>query len=116
MTEVPKAKPVPARRQALAAVRARRLRGAILQLLHEQSPEHLNADVLLGVLERLHYDITARALAAELDYLRQRGYIDFEVLTCRELPRLPRIIRIGITDRGADLIEGTLTDPGVDSS
>jgi len=106
----------PGRRQAVAAVRARRLRGAILQLLHEQSPERLDADVLLGVLERLHYDVTARALAAELDYLRQRGYIDFAALPSEELPRLPRIIWIRITARGADLVEGTITDPGIDLS
>jgi len=113
MTDMSEAKPAPGRRRSVAAARARRLRGAILQLLHEQSPERLSADVLLGVLERLHYDITARELAAELDYLRQRGYITFEVLTSRELPR---ITRIGITDRGADLLEGTRPDPGIDLS
>ncbi|MCH7987235.1 MAG: hypothetical protein IH847_11715, partial [Acidobacteria bacterium] len=36
------------------------------ELLAEESPERLNADVLLGVLERLHYDVTARGLAAAL--------------------------------------------------
>lgn len=102
------------RRQILAAARARRLRGAILELLDEQSPERVDADVLLGVLERLHYDVTARALAAELDYLRQRGYVEFDAARNREPRRLPRIIAIGITDRGADLVDGTLADPGVD--
>ncbi|MFQ5817791.1 MAG: hypothetical protein ACE5H2_07545 [Terriglobia bacterium] len=102
------------RRAGLAVARARRLRGAILQLLDEQAPERLDADVLLGVLERLHYDVTARELAAELEYLRQRGYVEFEMVETRERRRLPRILRIGITAGGADLVEGTLADPGVD--
>ena len=104
----------PSRPQARAAARARRLRGAILSLLADESPERLNADVLLGVLERLHYDVTARALAAALAYLRSRGYVEFEELHSRELPGLPRIIRVGITARGADVVEGTTPDPGID--
>ncbi|MFQ5925898.1 MAG: hypothetical protein ACE5MH_00495 [Terriglobia bacterium] len=102
------------RSAGLAAVRARRLRGAILELLDEQSPERVDADVLLGVLERLHYDVTARELAAELDYLRQRSYVEFELVQTRNRRRLPRLLRIAITDRGADLVEATLSDPGVD--
>lgn len=105
------------RRETVAAARARRLRGTLLELLDEQAPERIDADVLLGVLERLHYDVTARELAAELDYLRQRGYVDFEVVERRPegsgRRRLPRITRISITDRGADLVEGTLADPGI---
>ncbi len=109
-----RAKPEPSRAQQRAAARARRLRGAILSLLAEESPERLNADVLLGVLERLHYDVTARELAAALAYLRSRGYVEFEELRSRELPGLPRIIRVGITAPGADAVEGTTDDPGVD--
>lgn len=104
------------RRQILAAARARRLRGAILELLDEQAPERVDADVLLGVLERLHYDVPARALAAELDYLRQRGYVEFDATPPKlrgESRRLLRITGVGITDRGADLVDGTLSDPGV---
>ncbi|MFQ5778932.1 MAG: hypothetical protein ACE5IP_13080 [Terriglobia bacterium] len=108
------AKNEPSRTQARAAAQARRLRGAILSLLADESPERLNADVLLGVLERLHYDVTARALAAALAYLRSRDYVEFEELHSRELPGLPRIIRAGITARGADVVEGTTPDPGID--
>jgi len=67
----------PSRMQAKAAARGRRLRGAVLSLLAEESPQRLNADVLLGVLERLHYDVTSRELAAALEYLRSRGYVEF---------------------------------------
>ncbi|MBI2957013.1 MAG: hypothetical protein HYY26_06865 [Acidobacteria bacterium] len=108
------AKREPLPRQASSAAQARRLRGAILALLAEQSPERLNADVLLGVLERLHYDVTARELAAALAYLRSRGYVEFEELRSRELPALPRIVRVGITAQGADVVDGTTEDPGVD--
>ena len=100
--------------QAQAAARGRRLRGALLSLLAEESPQRLNADVLLGVLERLHYDVTSRELAAALEYLRSRGYVEFEELRSREFPALPRIIRVGMTAQGADVVEGTTDDPGVD--
>ena len=104
----------PSRTQARAASRARRLRGAVLALLSEESPQRLNADVLLGVLERLHYDVTSRELAAALEYLRSRGYVEFEELRSRELPALPRIVRVGLTARGADVVDGTVDDPGID--
>ncbi len=107
-------KPEPSRTQARAASRARRLRGAALALLSDESPQRLNADVLLGVLERLHYDVTARELAAALAYLRSRGYVEFEELRSRELPALPRMIRVGITAKGADVVDGTADDPGID--
>ncbi len=107
-------KPEPSAEQARAAARGRRLRGAILALLAEESPQPLNADVLLGVLERLHYDVTARELAAALAYLRSRGYVEFEELRSRRLPGLPRIVRVRITAPGADVVEATTDDPGID--
>ncbi|HXE75329.1 MAG TPA: hypothetical protein VNN18_06820 [Candidatus Xenobia bacterium] len=104
----------PNRTQARTAARARRLRGAVLALLGEEAPQRLNADVLLGVLERLHYDVTSRELAAALEYLRSKGYVEFEELRSRELPALPRIVRVALTARGADVVDGTVDDPGVD--
>ncbi|MDA2913157.1 hypothetical protein MYX77_04220 [Acidobacteriia bacterium AH_259_A11_L15] len=109
-----KIKREPNPRQAQAAARARRLRGAVLSLLAEETPERLNADVLLGVLERLHYDVTARELAAAVAYLGSRGYVEYEELRSRELPGLPRLVRVGITAQGADLVDATCDDPGVD--
>ena len=104
----------PSRTQARAASRARRLRGAVLALLAEESPQRLNADVLLGVLERLHYDVTSRELAAALAYLRSKSYVEFEELHSRDLPALPRIVRVALTARGADVVDGTVDDPGID--
>ncbi len=103
----------PSSAQARRSARARRLRGAVLELLAEESPERLNADVLLGVLERLHYDVTARGLAAALAYLRSRAYVEFEELRSRQVPQL-RIVRVGLTAQGADVVEATITDPGID--
>jgi len=103
----------PSAARALAASASRILRGAILHLLQEQGGEPLNSDVLLGTLDRLHYRITAVKLAAELAYLRDRGYVDYEELKVRELPRV-RIVRVRITAKGTDLLEGTVTDEGVD--
>ncbi len=99
--------------QTRRGARARRLRGVILELLSEESPERLNADVLLGVLDRLHHDCTMRQLQAALAYLKSRGYVEFEELRSKDLPRL-RITRAGLTSKGEDVIDGTVTDPGVD--
>ena len=103
----------PSGAQARRGARARRLRGVVLELLAEESPERLNADVLLGVLDRLHHDCTMRQLQAALAYLKSRGYVEFEELRSPQTPGL-RIIRAGITARGADVVEGTVDDPGVD--
>jgi len=104
--------------QALEAARRRRLRGAIIRILHEQAPEPLNADILLSVLERLHFSAAPQELAAALAYLESRGY-----LTCAELrpPRslarhgpVPTFVRVQLTADGSDLAEATTEDPGVD--
>lgn len=108
----------PTTEQAFESARGRRLRGAIIRLLHEQSPQPLNADILLSVLDRLHFATTPQELAAALAYLESRGY-----LTCDELrpPRnlsrhghLPTFIRVQLTADGSDLAEATTDDPGVD--
>ncbi len=65
------------------------------------------------MLERLHYDVTARGLAAALAYLRSRAYVEFEELRSRQVPQL-RIVRVGLTAQGADVVEATITDPGID--
>ena len=101
-------------REALRAARAARLRGAILLMLAEAAPERVNAEVLRGVLERQEMRVTARELARTLDYLRGRGYVDYQVVEARDYPDLPRMVGVAITAAGIDLVEGTTTDPGVD--
>jgi len=100
--------------QALRVARARRLRGAILLLLAEIAPERVNAEVLRGALGREHLVVSARELAATLDYLRGRGYVDYEEVAARDYPALPRLVSVGITAAGMDLVEGTVEDAGVD--
>lgn len=108
----------PTSEQALEGARRRRLRGAIIRFLYEQSPQPLNADILLSVLERLHFCTTPQELAAALAYLESRGYV-----TCDELrpPRslsrhgqLPTFIRVKLTADGSDLADTTREDPGID--
>ena len=113
MTKKTQTRTEPARAQSHRTARARRLRGVVLELLAEESPERLNADVLLGVLDRLHHDCTMRQLSASLAYLKSRGYVEFEELRSRHLPGL-RIVRVGITATGADVVEATTEDPGID--
>ncbi len=112
-TRNPETRSEPGRTQSSRTARARRLRGVVLELLAEESPERLNADVLLGVLDRLHYDCTMRQLAAALAYLKSRGYLEFEELRSKHAPSL-RIVRVGITATGADVVEATADDPGID--
>lgn len=100
--------------QALRAARRARLRGALLLLLAESAPERINAEVLRGVLERQQMPASPRELARALDYLRGRGYITYQVVEAADYPELPRMIGVGITPAGVDLVEGTTSDPGVD--
>jgi hypothetical protein len=101
-------------RTALRAARMSRLRGAILLLLAEATPEPLNAEVLRGVLERHEMRVTTQELAQALDYLRGRGYVDYQVIEPRDYPALPRLVSVRITAAGRDLVEGTTDDAGVD--
>ena len=101
-------------RQALRVARARRLRGAILLLLAEIAPERVNAEVLRGALARQQLVVSARELAATLEYLRGRGYVAYEVVAARDYPELPRLVSVRITASGIDLVEGTVEDAGVD--
>lgn len=101
-------------RETLRAARRARLRGAILLLLAEAAPERINAEVLQGVLERDALEVSPRELAQALDYLRGRGYVDYQVVRARDYPELPRLVGVGITPAGVDLVEGTTADPGVD--
>jgi len=104
----------PTSRMALRAARMSRLRGAILLLLAEATPEPLNAEVLRGVLERHQMGVTTQELAQALDYLRGRGYVDYQVIEARDYPALPRLVGVRITPAGRDVVEGTTADPGVD--
>lgn len=98
----------------LRAARMSRLRGAILLLLAEAAPEQVNAEVLAGVLERQQMPVSARQLAKTLDYLRGRGYVDYQVVEARDYPDLPRLVSVRITAAGMDVVEGTTDDVGVD--
>ena len=109
---------VPTSEQALEAARSRRLRGAIIRLLYEESPEPLNADILLHVLERLHFRVTPQELAAALAYLESRGYVTFDELrppaSLSRHAQLPTFIRVRLTADGCDLADATTEDPRVD--
>lgn len=100
--------------QALKAARMARLRGAILLLLAEVTPERVNAEVLRSALERQAMEVTPRELARALDYLRHRGYLDYQVIEARDYPNLPRLVGVRITPAGMDVVEETRADPGVD--
>ncbi|MBI4462027.1 MAG: hypothetical protein HY653_03885 [Acidobacteria bacterium] len=100
--------------QALRAARMARLRGAILLLLAEVTPERVNAEVLRSALERQAMEVTPRELARALDYLRHRGYLDYQVIEARDYPNLPRLVGVRITPAGMDVVEETTRDPGVD--
>lgn len=102
------------RAQAWRAARMARLRGAILFLLAEAAPEPVNADVLRGVLERDSMQVTPRELAQALDYLRGRGYVDYQEVKARDYPDLPRQVAVRLTAAGRDVVDATTDDPGID--
>ena len=79
--------------------------------------EQIERFLLLDFLELLEHDGVEHLLgelAAALAYLQSGGYVEYEELRSRELPGLPRLVRVGITAAGADLVDGTTDDPGID--
>ena len=95
----------------------RRIRGIILQFISEQerrqAPRH-TARSLTGLLRRLLFDVVLADVIEELRFLARRGYVEFESLRDDETRRIPEIGNIALTDKGRDLIDGTVVDASVE--
>lgn len=90
--------------------RYKRIRGVILKLLAHQHPGPLDSKVLYFLLDDLRYS------ASEAEYESQLAYLDEKELIKKETRKTSgvEIEMLVITSHGLDLIDGFISDVGVD--
>jgi hypothetical protein len=100
-----------------AVAKSRRLRGVILELLqtnHDQQKSRLDSSaVWSGLVRGLGFDVSENEVITVLQDLEGRGYLRYEEIKNQRLG-LYYIVRIELTPKGRDLLEGTITDPAVE--
>lgn len=84
-------------------------RGLVLQALHAQYPLPLMQAALDRQLGSF-YDGDARAYARDLAYLKEKGLITED----RQQVADRLLVSLRLTSAGVDVVEGTVTDPGVE--
>lgn len=93
------------------AARKKITRGSILQILYvSQSAPMMASTIELAMLPENPQISTE--LVPQINYLVDRGYI---LITDTGTPTINpgRGMQVRITDRGQDVIEGTIVDPGI---
>ena len=88
----------------------RRIRIAVLSLLKTQYPGSLDLKVLKFSLDNLGYPLLDEHISAHLSYLEEKGYL---ARTKRKGPGF-EISFCTLTARGWDLIDGHITEKGID--
>lgn len=95
------------------AIRRKIMRGAVAMALYEAQDSPLLAQTIEWMLEPVN-PAAADDMALCVNYLLDRGYVKI----CQECEPggtrpMPHALLLRITDKGQDLCEGTLRDPGV---
>jgi len=101
--------------ESISPEQMRRLRAVILEQVyvnHQKQFSHLNLIELGGSLERIGWEVALRELVTACQDLKERRYLDFEERRSRWSGRT-ELIRISITPRGRNIVEGSEVDPGV---
>jgi hypothetical protein len=100
-----------------AAAKAKRLRGAMLQLLrtnHDGQATRFDGTALWSALVRgLGFDAGRNEVKTMLQDLCQRGYVTCKEHKDRDTGEV-RFTQIALTPRGRDLLEETIEDPAVE--
>ena len=94
------------------ATRRKILRGAVVMALYEAKGSPLLAQTLEYALEKV-IPSAETDMASCVNYLLDRGYVKI----CQEREPdgarpMPHALLLRITDKGQDLCEGTIRDPG----
>jgi len=88
----------------------RRIRGAILKLLAHQHPGAIDSMVLYFLLDDLGYTISEEEFKSHCSYLVEKSMLKKEMRKSSGV----EIEMIIITSKGLDLLDGFITEPGVD--
>lgn len=93
----------------------RRLRGLILKLViqeHRAQAHRMDGIQLVGVLDRLGYQVGSDTVLTLCQDMKKRGLIDFTEERNQYTGKV-RILKIESLPRGWNVMEGTEQDPGV---
>ena len=107
----------PIREREMQGVVNRRVRGTILRFVSEQGRRgtaRYDALMVMELLRRMQFDVVLTDVIEELKFLERRGYVEFETRQDDVVRRPPEIGSIALTDKGRDLIDGTVSDPSIE--
>ena len=88
----------------------RLVRGRVLKFLRTAGFKHIAADVLVGMLTGCGHRITISSLLATLQYLVDKEYVEIQEAT---FEGIGAVTTARITAKGVDLLEESVSDPGV---
>ena len=102
--------------------RLRQMRGWILFFLSRERPRddgrprQIGVDLLRRLLANAACDVSIEQVAAELAYLKGKGYVEVERFAAELRAKMPGAPAMGasITSAGRDIVDGTTLDPGVE--
>ncbi|GER92677.1 hypothetical protein A45J_0395 [hot springs metagenome] len=92
--------------------RYRRIRGAILKLLAHQHPGTLDDKVLYWLLDDLRYSCSDEEYESHIAYLAEERLMHVE----RRKTGGVEIRMFKISTKGLNVLDGFITDPGVDAN
>lgn len=89
-----------------------RARGDLLQLVRRYGANGISTGSLDKVFQQAGMFAALSSLEENIEYLKGKGYLTVELVTDR-LTDVERWL-VRITPQGIDLLDGLITDPGVD--
>lgn len=97
--------------ETLRIVQNKQIRGHILRILHLSYPQPLATRVIDVCLVDAGLGVSQTALNGQMKYLQDRGYIELKETELKSINQMMSIV--SLTSQGIDLLEKTITDPGV---
>lgn len=88
----------------------RLIRGRILKLLRSVDFNHISADVLVSTLSGCGHQLTITSLLGVLQYLVDKEYVEIQGA---KFEGVGTVTTARITAKGVDLLEESVSDPGV---
>lgn len=97
--------------ESLQIVQNKQARGQILRVLQFSSPQPLSFQIIEVCLIDAGLGMSPAALDGQIKYLQDKGYIECKETELKSIHRTIRIL--ALTPKGVDLLERTISDPGV---
>lgn len=100
-------------RMEAEATKNKEIRGYIIRSLAMGSNNTLMVRTIANALAGSNYILVQEEIGKHLDYLKDKGYIEYTPKEVRSYEAYRRGAVIRLTPRGVDLVEGTIEDAGV---